>query len=328
MSSLTNSKSITVKEWKVMVSKPLRMYFREPTVDTNAPITTGQVKIDGFSLEVVDDLELADAWDCGFAARMQAVEAGEELVSIPAFPNRKFRQSYIFVNTAAGIDSATDLEGRRVGIMNWANTAGVWVRGALQNYYGLDLRKIKWFAGKIDDTRLPDGLELTRAPTRDLNSMLLEGKLDAVIDPNVLPSITARDPRVRRLFVDYRTEEQEYFRKTGIFPISHVVTFRKAFVESHPEAPMALLKAFRSARDIAIDNIQGSDPQVLVVSWITALLEDQRRLMGEDFFSYNVARNRVPLEAIARFALEQGLISKPVSIDSLFAPETLADQGV
>lgn len=306
----------------------MRFYFREPTVDTNLPLTSGTVVPKGFDFEVVQELEQADAWDCGFAARMQAVEANEPLVSIPAFPNRKFRLSYIYVNSAAGIETPKDLEGKRVGIGMWANTAGVWARGALQHYYGVDLGRIRWVARKLDSTHLPDGIRIEVVKNGDLNSLLVSGELDAVIDPNVLPSITARDPRVRRLFRDYKSEEQAYFRKTGIFPISHMVTFRQEFVERNPAAPLSLLAAFRRARDIAIDNIQGADPQVLVISWIGALLDEQRELMGDDYFAYNVRDNKVPLSAMMEFAQEQGLTRRQIDYKSLFAPEALADEGI
>src|SRR5262249_18428076 len=153
----------------------------------------------------------------------------------------------------------------RVGIMMWPNTAGVWARGALQNYYGLDLTRIRWLAARPDTAGLPPGVAIEALPARDglagdelLNQLLLEGEIDAVISPNVLPAITARDPRVRRLFADYKAEEQTYFKQTGIFPISHVITLTNEFVARHPEAPVALLKAYRKARDVAFERIEGS----------------------------------------------------------------------
>src|SRR6476661_2563182 len=125
-----------------MVNPKLRFRFFEPDVDTNLPLTDGTVKIDGFDLERVSGE--ADAWDQGMGQLPAKLAAGEPIVCIPAFPNRKFRQSYIQVNARAGIESAKDLEGKRVGIQFWSNTAGVWIRGALQNYYQVDLTRIDW----------------------------------------------------------------------------------------------------------------------------------------------------------------------------------------
>ena len=132
-----------------MPSPKLRFYFREPTIDTNIPITDGTIKIEGFEWEFVPKEDDADAWDCGFAARLRAHATNEPHISIPAFPNRKFRQAYIFVNSKSGIETAKDLEGRRVGIMQWDNTAGVWARGALQHYYGVDLKRINWLSPRV-----------------------------------------------------------------------------------------------------------------------------------------------------------------------------------
>ena len=315
-----------------MANPKLRFYFREPTIDTNIPITDGTIKIEGFEWEFVPKEDDADAWDCGFAARLRAHATNEPHISIPAFPNRKFRQAYIFVNSKAGIETAKDLEGRRVGIMQWYNTAGVWARGALQHYYGVDLKRINWLSPRVRKEGVAEGfvigkIDATGDPDMLLDNLLIEGKIDAVIGPNVLPSISARDPRTRRLFRDYRAEEQNYFRKTGIFPTSHIVTLKQAFVDKHANAPVALLKAFRASRDEAFNRLEGPDPQVIVYPWMAAALAEQRELMGENYWAYNVANNRNELEAITQYGFEQGL--SPVKIDyrSFFHPEAAALEG-
>jgi 4,5-dihydroxyphthalate decarboxylase len=311
----------------------LRFYFREPTVDTNRPITDGTVKVEGFDFEVVNREDDADAWDCGFAARVRAHAKGARHLSIPAFPNRKFRLSYIFVNSKAGIDSPQDLEGKRVGIMQWDNTAGVWARGALQHYYGVNLTRINWLAGRVKKEGVAEGIRIEKLEKggdadRMLDSLLADGTLDAVIGPNVLPSISRRDSRVRRLFSDYKTEEQAYFKKTGIFPISHVVTLKQEFVELHPSAPVALLKVFRQAREEAFNRLEGADPQILIISWVGAAVEEQRALMGENYWAYNIENNRRALEAMTQFAYEQGLSSAKLDYESFFDPEAARLPGV
>ena len=309
-----------------MANAKLRFYFREPTIDTNIPITDGTVKIEGFDWEFVPHEDAADAWDCGFAARVRAYAQDLPHISIPAFPNRKFRQAYIFVNSKAGIATAKDLEDRRVGIMQWDNTAGVWARGALQHYYGVDLKKIHWLAVRLKKEGAAKGIHIEQLDGNGdadniLDALLLDGKIDAVVGPNLLPSISARDPRTRRLFRDYRTEEQNYFRKTGIFPTSHIVTLKRDFVERHPDAPVALLKAFRKSRDIAFERLEGSDPQVIAYSWIAAAIAEQRELMGENYWAYNIESNRVVLEAMTQYAFEQGLSPTRIDYMNFFHPE-------
>jgi 4,5-dihydroxyphthalate decarboxylase len=311
-------------EGEMKMSNPkLRFYFREPTIDTNIPITDGTVKIEGFDWQFVDNEDDANAWDCGFAARVRAYAQGLPHISIPAFPNRKFRLAYIFVNSKAGIETPKDLQGRRVGIMQWDNTAGVWARGALQHYYGVDLKRIDWCAARVNKGGVAEGIRIEKLEgTGDADSMLdkllIEGKIDAVIGPNLLPSISARDPRTRRLFRNYRAEEQNYFKKTGIFPTSHIVTLKQEFVDRYPEAPMALLKAFRQSRDVAFDRLEGSDPQVIAYSWIAAAIAEQRELMGENYWAYNIENNRTVLEAMTQYAHEQGLSPKRIDYMAFF----------
>lgn len=316
-----------------MPNPKLRFYFREPTIDTNIPITDGTVKIDGFDFEFVNSEDQADAWDCGFAARVRAYTKGLPHISIPAFPNRKFRLSYIFVNSQAGIESPRDLEGKRVGIMQWDNTAGVWARGALQHYYGVDLARINWLAGRGKSGGVAEGIRIEKLDGRGdadamLDGLLVDGALDAVIGPNVLKSISNRDPRTRRLFRDYKTEEQTYFKKTGIFPTSHIVTLKQEFVERHPDAPVALLQAFRRSRDQAFNRLEGPDPHIIVYSWAAAAVDEQRALMGENYWAYNIENNRRTLDAITQFAHEQGLSPSRIDYESFFHPAAAALPGV
>lgn len=316
-----------------MASPKLKFYFREPTIDTNIPITDGSVKIDGFDWEFVANEESADAWDCGFAARVRAYVNGEAHISIPAFPNRKFRLAYIFVNSKAGIETAKDLEGRRVGIMQWDNTAGVWARGALQHDYGVDLKRIYWLAARVKKEGVAEGIRIEKIdgdgnPDHLLDDLLIDGRIDAVIGPNLLPSISARDARTRRLFRDYRAEEQNYFRKTGIFPTSHIVTLKQAFVDRYPNAPVVLLQAFRRSRDIAFERLEGSDPQVIAYSWIAAAVAEQRDLMGENYWAYNVENNRRVLAALTQYAHEQGLSPTRIDYMDFFHPEAAGLAGV
>jgi 4,5-dihydroxyphthalate decarboxylase len=250
-------------------------------------------------------------------------------------PNPKLRLyfreptlSYIYVNSKAGIESPRDLEGKRVGIPQWDNTAGVWARGALQNYYKIDLTRINWLSARSKMMSPAPGIQIEPLEQPgDLDSLLLEGALDAVIEPDVLPSITRRDPRVRHLFRDYKTEEQIYFKRTGIFPISHVVTLKQEFVDRYPDAPVALLKAFRHARDVAFSRLEGDNPQILVISWVAAAVDEQRALMGENYWAYNIENNRRALEALTQFAHEQGLSPQRIDYETFFHPKAAALPG-
>ena len=294
------------------------------------------MKVEGFDLDIIHGTEdgaihallregKLDACEYSFGGYMAEKARGIPFIAIPAFPNRKFRLSYIFVNSAAGINGPKDLEGKRVGILAWTNTAGIWARGALQDYYGVDLARIRWCSAGSPPSDLPAGVSIQPIPAGKLDALLVSGELDAVIQADVLPSIKQKDPRVRRLFADYKTEEQAYFRQTGIFPISHIMTFPQEFVDRHPDAPLALLEAFRQSRDEAFASIE--DQQVLSISWASALLDEQRALMGPNYWAYNVEDNVRPLEAMIGFAEAQGVTPRRVALDSLFVPEAAALPG-
>jgi 4,5-dihydroxyphthalate decarboxylase len=143
------------------------------------------------------------------------------------------------------------------------------------------------------------------------------------------PTSLLRLRRATRGSADWGPVEQDYYKQTGIFPISHAVTFRQEFVDAHPDAPVALLKAYRTARDIAFTNVEGSDPQVLVVSWITAAMAKQRELMGDTYWAYNLTEphNVRSLEAITEFAYQQGLTPTRLDYHTFFHPEAAALSG-
>jgi 4,5-dihydroxyphthalate decarboxylase len=296
-----------------MPNPKLRLGFREPEIDTNRPFVEGAVKVEGFDLEISNfrGAEFIDAWDASFGGLMQTKGKGNHpYVSIPAFPNRKFRLAYIYVNSASGIESPKDLEGKRVFV---SSTAGIWARGALLDYYKVDLTRINWFMMGREAKSWAPGIKVEAVPKVSrpadtaLDTMLLEGELDAVIDPNVLQCVSRRDPRVRRLFRDYKTEEQNYFKATGIFP--------------------ALLKAYREARDIAFNRIYGGDPEILTISWAAALMDEQRTIMGENYWSYNVENNVRSLEAMTLYAHQFGSTPTKLDYKSLLHPEAAALPG-
>jgi 4,5-dihydroxyphthalate decarboxylase len=195
------------------VAQPtLRLGFADH--DLNTAIIDGMVHVEGFDLDIThstNDGEIhsllregkLDACEYSFGGYVGDRSRGVPYIAIPAFPNRKFRLSYIFVNNAAAIGSAKDLEGRRVGILLWSNTAGIWARGALQHHYGVDLTRIKWLSRQTPPANLPAGITVEKLPDgSSMDEMLVAGQLDAVIQADVPASITRKDPRVRRLFPD------------------------------------------------------------------------------------------------------------------------------
>jgi 4,5-dihydroxyphthalate decarboxylase len=244
---------------------------------------------------------------------------GEPLIAIPVFPHRRFRHSYIFVNAAAGIKCPKDLEGKRVGLRSFQNTAGLWIRGMLQHYYKVSLPKITWITQNAEPvtgashTRLPSAQV---APGDNIDSMLVRGELAAAIYPDILPSFAEGNKAVKLLFDDPMREEIQYFKNTGFFPIMHTVVIKQAVVEAYPWIAKSLQNAFQKAKDICYHRTE--DPRKVSLAWFMQHWEEQKRILGPDPWVYGLVENKASLETMVRYAYEQGLISRKFTLAELF----------
>jgi 4,5-dihydroxyphthalate decarboxylase len=250
-------------------------------------------------------------------------------IAIPAFPHRRFRHSYVFVNSGAGIDAPRDLEGRKVGIRTWQNTAGLWIRGMLEDEYGVDLTTIQWYRQDEEDIplALPPELKLTQlAREQNLNGMLVDGEVDALIFPELPSAFKQGDSRVRRLFADAKAEEQRYYRATGLFPLMHTVVIKEDVLEQYPWVATSVLKAFRQSKDLAWRRME--DPRRISLAWVRELIEEQRALMGTDPWPYDLPANRKALETMIRYSHRQAMINQPMTPDELFFPASLETMPV
>jgi 4,5-dihydroxyphthalate decarboxylase len=254
------------------------------------------------------------------AALMSQDEPG--IVVVPVFLSRVFRHSAIYLGKNSDIKKPKDLEGRRVGIPEWAQTAGIYVRGILQHEYSVELRRIRWFQagvwqpGRVEkvELRLPDGVSITPLPDRSLAEMLNQGELDAVISARALDA--------PRLFPDYRAIEREYFRKTRIYPIMHVLALRKDVYQRDRWIAMNLLQGFEEAKRRSLARVTEFGLSHLPMPWVPDHARDWRSLAGEDFWPYGVEPNRPTLEAFLQYAFEQGVARRRIKVEELFAPET------
>lgn len=258
----------------------------------------------------------------------------DALLAIPVFTSRFFRHSCIFVNAAAGIERPEDLKGRRVGVPEYQMTAAVWIRGFLEDDYGVRPADLRWFQGGLEQPgrseKLPiqvPGVEITPiTPEQTLSSLLAAGRLDAVLGARAPSTFDGR--RVKRLFPDYRTVEADYFKRTGLFPIMHTVVLRRELLARHPWVARSLYDAFSAAKARAMAELGSSVALAATLPWLVAEVESARALMGEDYWPYGVEPNRPTLEALARYSYEQGLSARVVSVDELFAPSTLDEYRI
>lgn len=256
---------------------------------------------------------------------------GEPLVAIPVFPSFMFRHSAIFVRADAGIREPRDLVGKRVGVPKYHMTAAVWVRGILEDEYGVAPKDLLWFEGgegakvKEVDVTLPPEVRRESAPgDRPLGDLVAAGELDAFIGARRPAAFGTGAGRVRRLFPDFRRVERAYYEKTGIFPIMHTVVVREELARQHPWLPRSLYDAFGEAKRLAYQRLDFTAALPSALPWLMAEVEETRALMGDDPFPYGVARNRKPLETLAGYTYRQGLAPRRLSVDEMFWPSTLA----
>ena len=295
------------------------------------PIVEGQVSPEGVRLTVLTSNDAStrhwrflrnrefDIAELSISSYLMARARGLPFFAIPVFPHRRFRHGFLYVNTSKGIKNPTDLIGRKVGIQSFQVSATLWLRGILESEYGVPHKSLEWFAELDEDVEFtpPAGLKLTRLqPSVCLEDMLAEGRLDAVIHSDVITPILARDPRVGRLFPNYKMEEEKYYARTGIFPIMHVVALRQDVVERHPWLPINLFRAFNEAKSRAMVRMQ--NPRLASLAWYREAWEKQETILGKDPWEYGLTdKNRRTLEQLVRYSHQHGLINREIPLDEL-----------
>ena len=254
---------------------------------------------------------------------------------IPVFISRTFRHRNVFVHVDAGIEKPEDLRGKRVGTPGYGMSANTWIRGFLLDEYGVKANDLRW----IETTKSSDGGSLNAGfakyyfpddfplekgpPGVDESELLLSGRCDALITAITPKAFLDGNPRIRRLFPDVKAAEQQYFRKTGLFPIMHVVAVRSDVTKEKPRLPAAAFQMYSEAKHIAYDNLESTTVLRTTLPWATDEYEETVKLMGEDYWRYGVEANRKELELVMRYMYEQGLVQSRLNYTELFHPDTL-----
>jgi 4,5-dihydroxyphthalate decarboxylase len=251
------------------------------------------------------------------------------VAAIPVFPSRVFRHSSIYVRRDGGLRSFADLKGKRIGIPEWAQTASIYTRGMLAEEYGVRLQDVEWVQAGVNqpgrrekvELRLPAGVRYAPRPDSSLDAMLLSGEIDAAMTAHAPPSYDAGDKRVTRLAEDYRPVEEAYYKKTGIFPIMHVMALRREVLERFPWVATNLLEAFEAAKQRSLARALEITASRFPIPWITEMAARSCALFGGDPMPYGIEANRVTLDAFLRFAHEQGVCHKRLAPEDLFPAE-------
>jgi 4,5-dihydroxyphthalate decarboxylase len=252
-------------------------------------------------------------------------------VAIPVFPSRFFRHSCIFISARSGIREPKDLIGKRFGVPEYQMTAPVWIRGILADEYGVAPTSVKYFSGGEEEPGRDEKLKLNLppefsvtpiGPAQTLSQMLADGEIDALHTARTPSTFYSRPDDVKRLFPDFVPVEKDYFRRTGIFPIMHVVAIRRSVYEANRWIAQSLFKAFREAQALTYDNLAVTSAMTSMLPWQVAAVEEARAELGDDWWPYGFAKNRTVLDTFLRYHHEQGLSSRRLQPEELFAAET------
>jgi 4,5-dihydroxyphthalate decarboxylase len=312
--------------------------------DRTRPIKDGRVPIEGCSVNYLG-LEPEEVFfrafrnqefdvsELSFSSYLLQTSRGDcPYIGIPAFVSKLFRHSGIYIRTDRGINSPADLRGKRIGVPEYQLTALVWIRGMLEEEYGVKPTDMIWRNGGQEepgrDERTPltltNGVDIQPIPAdKTLTQMLADGELDALFTARAPSCFVEGAPNVGRLFPNYRDVEKAYWRKTGLFPIMHLIGIRKSLVAQHPWLPASVYKAFCAAKAIALREVRDVTALNVTLPWVEAEALDSIALMGTDYWKYGVAENAKEIEAIARYSYTQGLATRMLTPADLFAPSTL-----
>ena len=307
--------------------------------DRTRPLIDGTVRIDGVEPVVMtltpEEIFFRAFRDAPFdicelslsSFTVKTAAGGGAYVGVPAFLSRAFRHTSIYVSKDR-IKQPQDLKGKRIGVAEYQLTANVWARAILADH-GVAPADVTWVRGGLEEpgrlekgaVALPPSIRLEAAPEgATLSAMLAAGAIDAVITPRA-PSCHGNGT-VGWLFDDPTEAARQYYRRTKIFPIMHLVGVRRELAERHPWLPAAALKAFTAAKAAALAHLGDTAATKVTLPFVEEQLEAARRLMGDDFWSYGLAPNRHGLDAFLGHHHDQGLSPRRVRADELFHPST------
>jgi 4,5-dihydroxyphthalate decarboxylase len=254
-----------------------------------------------------------------------------QFIAIPIFPSRMFRHNGIFINVNSGIRTPKDLVGKRIGTPEYQLTAPVWQRGILSDEYQVPITSATHFQGGLEESgrdekialNLPPNIKLQAIPAgKTLSEMLETGEIDALVSPRS-PSSFKPGGKVRRLFEDYYTAEREYYQRTKIFPIMHVVAIKRDVYEKYPWVAQSLYKGFVQAQRITYEDLRETAALKVMLPWLIKHVEDTESILGKEFWQYGFEPNVKTLSTFLRYSYEQGLAKRQLQPKDLFAPESL-----
>jgi 4,5-dihydroxyphthalate decarboxylase len=320
----------------------LKLSFASALYDRMQPIYTGDVQPDGIELNFMPFDEprvIFDRMSGGLEFDVSEYSSSEfvqrfankqcPFVAIPIFPSRTFRTGFIAIRTDRGINSPKDLEGRRIGVPLHTMTAGIFIRGFLQHECGVDIKKIHWVQGAVNTVGShgsPTVLPLLKPADIEINNtgkslsqLIDEGSIDGTIGTS-LPESIRTNPNIDRLFPNYVEMEKEYYQRTGVYPIMHLIAIKKDIYERYPFVATSLYNAFVKSKELALKQMYNLRALRYMTPWLMRDIDEIFDVFNGDPWPYGLEPNRKTLEALVTYLVDQDLIAEPVPVDDLFVP--------
>ena len=269
-----------------------------------------------------------DAAELSFAKfTAQVTRENADIIGLPVPCSRLFRFSSFYVNKNSGIKTAEDLKGKRVGSPEWAHTAAVYMRGWLHNDVGVKLPDIHWYqagandAGRIEkvELSLPDGVELTRVPEKSLSEMLAAGEIDCAIIARPPNCYLEGHRDVVRLFPDFLEMEEDYYQRTKVWPIMHIIAIQKHILDANPWVARNLYNAFAESKRRSLERILDPAVSRYPLAWLPIYARRMRDMFDGDPFPFGIEENRATWEQLLLYAHQQGIAHRHVALEDIFA---------
>lgn len=335
------------------MAEKLNLNFACWIYDRMEPMRDGRVVPEGISLNYIPlwvsetfyRMKIHKEFDISemsFGEYLHTISTRKErdFIAIPVFPSRMFRHRSIYINSESGIEKPEDIIGKKVGILRYSQTASIWIRGILEEFYKVPIDSVEYYVGPLERNRIEDteGGSLFRVPEKIFNNkvkikriqenealstMLQEGEIDALYSSRTPSSFGKPGSKIKRLFSNYQEEEIEFFKKTRIFPIMHTVVFRNEIYEKNRWAAESMFKAFNDSKKQAQKDLGINGVLKNMYPWMMEELQRWIEIIGNDYWPYGANANQETLSAFLRYCFEQGITQRLLTVDDIFAKEAL-----